>query len=385
VRLAGGAAGAPLPAADSSGGLNLSGSAGKVVLATGTAPITCNGSTTNSCSPEELARIVDLAGFGSANFFEGAAAARACPAPRPLCARRTGARTPTPTAPTSPPGAPAPRNSASAPAPCGGTPGDSASPTASCPDALSAEVGTGATATVSATDADSRITTATLTAPPAGITLAGTASTADGAPGTATLTVAPTAATGTYDVEVVVDVSRVTPVSAVQGGGAASPLVDQRAVVEAVVTSLVTSGDTLDGFYVQERVADADPATSEGVSVFCRTRCPAGLAGGDLVRLTGTVDEFNDTTQVDASTVGSTITVLASGQALPAAAVITLPATSSTEDIATFYHLKGMRTTISTTLAVAEYFGQAQFGEILLEAGERSYQYTQINAPSATG
>ena len=38
-----------------------------------------------------------------------------------------------------------------------------------------------------------------------------------------------------------------------------------------------------------------------------------------------------------------------------------------------------MRTTISTTLAVAEYFDQAQFGEIVLEAERRSYQYTQTD------
>ena len=44
-----------------------------------------------------------------------------------------------------------------------------------------------------------------------------------------------------------------------------------------------------------------------------------------------------------------------------------------------------MRTTISTTLAVGEYFAQAQFGEIVLEARERSYQFTQTDAPSEEG
>ena len=40
-----------------------------------------------------------------------------------------------------------------------------------------------------------------------------------------------------------------------------------------------------------------------------------------------------------------------------------------------------MRTTIATTMAVAEYFDQARFGEIVLTAGERDYQYTQTDAP----
>ena len=404
VRLAGGSTGAPLPTADSTGTLNLAGASGKVVLATGTTALACNGSATNSCSTEELARIVDLVGFGTANFFEGSAATPALSSTTAAFRGNGGCTDTDQNVADFGVAAPAPRTSASPLSPCG-VPGGPAAPAASCPEALSAEAGTGATVPVSATDADGRIMTATLTAPPAGITLVGfAASNADGAPATATLTVAPATAAGSYAVQVVfatddtpaetatctvdvvvTDLSRLTPVSAVQGSGDASPLVGQRVVVEAVVTSLITSRDAVDGFYVQERVADADPATSEGVYVFCRSLCPPGLAGGDLVRVVGTVTEFNGTTQVDASTTGSTITVRDSGLSLPPAAVITLPAATSTEDAATFERFEGMRTTISTRLAVAEYFGQAQYGELVLEAGERSYQYTQTNTPDAAG
>ncbi len=403
VRLTGGANGAPLPAADSTGTRDLSGTNGKVALATGTTSIACNGGS-STCTPEELGRIVDLVGFGTANFFEGAAAA---PSPSTTTALLRGAGGCTDTDQNGTdlaPGAPAPRNAATTPAPCGGAPGGPAAPTASCPATVSTDLGTGATAPVSATDADSRITTATLTAPPAGVTLEGfTPSTADGAPGAATLTVGPTTAAGTYQVELVFgtddvpaqtvrctvevsvfDVTRVTPVSAVQGPGTASPIVGSRVVVEAVVTSLITSRDVLDGFYVQERVPDGDDRTSEGVYVFCRALCPAGLAGGDLVRVIGTVTESNGATQVDASRAGSTITVVRSGEALPAATVIALPAPTSTEVVDTYERIEGMRTTISTTLAVAEYFGQAQFGELVLEADERSYQFTQTERRRAS-
>jgi uncharacterized protein len=406
VRLAGGSVGAPLAAADSTGTLNLSGTAGKVVLADGTGAIACNGSTSSTCSPEELARIVDLVGFGTANFFEGTAAA---PSPSTATAllRAGGGCTDTDqNGADLAAGTPAPRNAATAPAPCGGSPGGPATPTSSCPETVRTDLGTGTSATVSATDADSRITTAALTtAPPAGVTLDGvTASTADGAPGTATLTVAASTAAGSYDVEVVFgtddspaetarctvrvvvfDLSRVTPVHAVQGSGPTSPLVGQRVVVEAVVTSLITSRDVVDGFYVQERTPDDDRSTSEGVYVFCRTRCPAGLAGGDLVRVVGTVSEANGTTQVDVSTAGSTSSIVASGQALPAAAVVELPAETSTALATTFERYEGMRTTITTPLAVAEYFDQARFGEIVLEAHQRSFQFTQLNAPSEDG
>ena len=392
-----------LPTPEATGTFNVSGTAGKVALASGPTPLGCNGGSV-PCTPEQQARIVDLVGFGTANFSEGAPAA--APSNSTAVRRLADGCTDTDSnAADFAVVAPLPRNAASPLTPCGGTPGAPAAPVASCPDALSADVGTGATAPVAARDADSRITTIALTAPPAGITLTGvTPSTAVGAPASATLTVAPTTARGSYDVAVVFstdgtpaqtatctvevlvsDVSRPTPVSQVQGSGAASPLVGQRVVVEAVVTSLITSGDRLDGFYVQERVADADPATSEGVYVHCRALCPTGLAGGDLVRVTGTVAEFRDTTQVDASTSGSAITVLASRQPLPAAAVTTLPAAASTADVATFERFEGMRTTISTTVAVAEYFDQAQFGEIVLEAGQRSFQYTQTNTPDAAG
>ena len=44
-----------------------------------------------------------------------------------------------------------------------------------------------------------------------------------------------------------------------------------------MVTSLFTRQDVLDGFFVQEEDGDADgdPATSEGLFVFCGPGCPA--------------------------------------------------------------------------------------------------------------
>jgi uncharacterized protein len=49
--------------------------AGKVALVTGTTSLGCNGSAGQPCSAEQLARILDLVGYGNANFFEGSAAA----------------------------------------------------------------------------------------------------------------------------------------------------------------------------------------------------------------------------------------------------------------------------------------------------------------------
>lgn len=51
----------------------MSATAGKIALVSDATPLGCNGGST-ACSAAQLARIEDLVGYGSANFFEGAAA-----------------------------------------------------------------------------------------------------------------------------------------------------------------------------------------------------------------------------------------------------------------------------------------------------------------------
>ncbi len=283
--------------------------------------------------------------------------------------------------------------------------GDPAQPVLTCDGSLTATTGTGATSEVSATDADSNIVSLDITSySVAGITLDGFTVPTDGQAATATLTVDGMTAVGTYEVEitattddeqlttctvsvVVSDPLATTLISTVQGAGSASPLAGQDVQVEAVVTSLITSNDALAGFYIQEEKRDYDrnATTSEGIYVFCDEVCPADLAAGDLVQVTGVVEEFFDNTQINATGADASTTLLKSDRRLPPAAVLTLPADSSTRDPATFENVEGMRTTISTTLVVSEYFNLARFGQIVLTAGEREYQYTQTNEPSVEG
>jgi uncharacterized protein len=76
VQQAGGTNGVPLPTPDyvDPTPIAMAAGSGKVVLATGTTSLGCNGGST-PCSPEQLARIIDLVGYGTANFFEGSGAA----------------------------------------------------------------------------------------------------------------------------------------------------------------------------------------------------------------------------------------------------------------------------------------------------------------------
>ena len=73
----------------------------------------------------------------------------------------------------------------------------------------------------------------------------------------------------------------------------------------------------LRGFFIQEEDADADadPATSEGIFVFC-SACPTPVSVGDKVRVTGASSDFFGMSQLSATTAAS-VSVLSSGNPLP--------------------------------------------------------------------
>ena len=76
IQQGGGTTGSPLPTPDYTDPtpINLSGTSGKVALVSGTTSLGCNGGST-PCSPEAVARIIDLVGYGTANYYEGTGAA----------------------------------------------------------------------------------------------------------------------------------------------------------------------------------------------------------------------------------------------------------------------------------------------------------------------
>ena len=112
-------AGPALPTADATGSTNISGSAGKIVLANVSTGLACNGSSV-VCSAAQVAQMVDLVGYGpSANYAEGSPA----PAPNSTTAIVRAANGCTDTnnnATDFATGSPVPRNSATSLAPCAG-------------------------------------------------------------------------------------------------------------------------------------------------------------------------------------------------------------------------------------------------------------------------
>jgi predicted extracellular nuclease len=80
-----------------------------------------------------------------------------------------------------------------------------------------------------------------------------------------------------------------TPISAVQGPGATSPVVNTDVTVQAVVTAIRPG---LSGFFVQEEAADQDGDESTSEGIFVRTTPPGSVQVGDVVQVSGGVREF---------------------------------------------------------------------------------------------
>ncbi|HEY0505950.1 MAG TPA: lamin tail domain-containing protein [Lysobacter sp.] len=114
VAMSGGSAGAPLPTPDASGPATLSANAGKVALVNSASALACNGGSA-PCSAAQLALIVDLVGYGNANFFEGAGAAPALSAATAALRNNHGATDTGNNNADFTAGAPTPRNSGSPP------------------------------------------------------------------------------------------------------------------------------------------------------------------------------------------------------------------------------------------------------------------------------
>jgi uncharacterized protein len=171
----------------------------------------------------------------------------------------------------------------------------------------------------------------------------------------------------------------------VQGSGAATPIPGSTVSVEAIVIGSYQGANQLQGFFLQEEDTDtdADPNTSEGIFVFCGT-CPTTVSEGQRVRVTGVVSEFNDMTQITASTAASVVVTNGGNNlAQVTPAPISLPIVG---DVDAYYEAReGMRVTFTNTLTVSEYFELARFGQIVLYEGARPLQFTEENAPNAVG
>ena len=161
-------------------------------------------------------------------------------------------------------------------------------------------------------------------------------------------------------------------IGAIQGSGDASPLDGREVTTEGVVVGDFQAADELSGVYLQDVDGDGDPATSDGIFVFDGD-APA-LAPGDVVRVTGTVDEHFGLTEIT----GVTAIADCGDAPVPAPTVLTLPAGDAERE-----RLEGMLVVVTGPLTATETYTLARFGELVVSSGGRLYQPTNDGGDDA--
>jgi predicted extracellular nuclease len=406
----GGANGVALPTPDVTGTVNMAAGGAKVALVNTTTGLACNGGST-LCSTEQLAQIVDLVGWGTANFYEGAVGPTTTNTTAAL--RNANGCTDTDNnASDFTAGTPTPRNTAS--------------PVSSCPSGVTLSVND-----VSASEGNAGTASFSFTvglsdpAPAGGVTFDiasadGTATTADNDYVAKSLTgqSIPEGGTSyTFDVTVngdtnvetdesyFVNVTNVTgatvsdgqgqgtiqnddspcglaytPIHGIQGSGL-SAAITGTVTTEGIVVGDFEGTSSQQGFYLQSPDAsfDADPATSEGIFVF--TGASSLVSVGDHVR-----ERFNQTTlngsdSNSAAVPAANIVLCSSGNALPSVTDVGMPFASADSP----ERYEGMYVRFPQSLVISEYFNYDRFGELVLAlplAGEsRPFTGTAIDEP----
>ncbi len=281
--------------------------AGKVALVTGVAGLGCN--TAAGCTSAQLARIVDLVGYGGANFFEGAGPAPTLTNGTSAARQANGCQdTDSNAADFVVADPPTPRNRATQPAPCATDAAPSVQSSAPAANTIDVPLDANLTVTfsepVNATASAFSLACASSGAHALAVT---------GGPVTFTLDPAGSLALGeactlAVEADAVHDqdgddppdtmagdasiafttVAQVRRIREIQGLSHLSPLNNQ---LVSHVPGVVTAR-RLNGFFMQDAAPDNDASTSEGMFVFTGAAPAAAIAVGKAVTVSGRVAEF---------------------------------------------------------------------------------------------
>jgi hypothetical protein len=162
-----------------------------------------------------------------------------------------------------------------------------------------------------------------------------------------------------------------TPIYQIQGSGMSAAITGNVATKGVVIGDYEGASPALRGFYIQDLTGDGDSATSDGIFVFNGNNNNVNL--GDLVRVAGTAAEFQDQTQISASS----ITKCGTGSITPVNVTLPFPDLNYAE------RFEGMLVKFPQTLYVTEHFQLGRFGQVVLSAGARLQQPTNVVAPGA--
>jgi hypothetical protein len=166
-----------------------------------------------------------------------------------------------------------------------------------------------------------------------------------------------------------------TPIPAIQGSGASSPITGRTVTTEGIVVGDFQSADHQSGFFIQAAQGDGNPATSDGLFIYVPRSNPLSsidVRPGDGVRVSGTVKEFRTgsgtLTELDFVTALSICTQGTQVSPTPVA----LPVSSVT-DLEAY---EGMLVTFPQELTVTETYNLGRYGELLLSSGGRLFNPT---------
>lgn len=381
--------GTTLSSADFSGSVstNLSSSNGKVVLVNTSTGLACNGGST-VCNATQTAQIIDLVGYGTANYFE-TSPAPALTTTTSLLRAASGCADTENNATDFSVGTPVPRNSSTTLNVCGGGGNVNAAIIPSCGN-VSVNVGSEGSLALNASDADSIVTQASIISTAvSGISLNGfTAATADGGSASATLQIASNVAAGNYPVQIrfenneaqsavcTANVSVLAPVAAtpiftIQGTGSASSLNGSAITTEGIVTAVFPG---LNGFYLQDETGDSNGDTSDGIFVYMGSGVTPTVSVGQKIRLNANVTEFNTVTELISP---SNIQILSSANTVTPLDIL-LPEVNE-GDLEAY---EGMLVRIISPMTVSQNYFQGRYGQVSLSAEGRMIKPTNIYRPN---
>ncbi len=174
----------------------------------------------------------------------------------------------------------------------------------------------------------------------------------------------------------------------VQGAGNSSQITGSNITVSGVVTGDFQNGDAnarqnLSGFFIQSENPDADAETSDGLFIFDGSSPAIDVNVGDIVQVEGEVLEYFGETQLRATSV----TITGSGSIAPLDIALPngLTSNSDGDDIADLERYEGMLVRVPQKLTVVSVYELERFGELMLAANGRKFQFTNQNSPDVAG
>ncbi len=152
--------------------------------------------------------------------------------------------------------------------------------------------------------------------------------------------------------------SSYTQIYTVQGSGQASGMVNTSRTIQGQVTADWQETGEMEGFYLQAATGDGNPATSDGIFIY-DPGVTKQVAVNDVVRVTGTVKEYNGQTEIASVT---SIVTCSTGSPAIAPTTVNMPESFDGE----LERYEGMLVSIPQTLTINQNYFLGMFGQMTL-------------------